>query len=236
MELSNLSDAERAIQYAFTRPELLQEALTHRSYVNEAREKVDRDNERLEFLGDAILSLVISERLIVTFPNDPEGELSKKKAVLVSEASLARAARELALGRFLRLGRGEERSRGREKNSLLADTLEAVIAAVYLDGGLDAARAMARRALGPVFDLMQEVNGPGYTRDYKTQYQEWCQKQFDTLPRYVTVRESGPDHQKTFEVQLTLKGEIVGVGAGRTKKEAEQMAAKQALSQIERVS
>lgn len=233
MELPNLEDAEGAIGYVFQRPELLEEALTHRSYINEARTKGQKDNERLEFLGDAILALLISQRLITIYPEDSEGELSKKKATLVSEVSLAQAARELDLGRFLRLGRGEERSQGREKNSLLANTLEAVVAAVYLDGGLEGAEALANRALSRPFRELREVDGRAYTRDYKTQYQEWCQKRFETLPRYLTVRESGPDHQKTFEVQLTINGDVVGLGVGRTKKEAEQMAAKQALDQVE---
>lgn len=236
MKFPHLEDAQRAIQYVFQRQDLLEEALTHRSYINEARIKGGKDNERLEFLGDAILALLISQRLITIFPQDSEGELSKKKASLVSEVSLAEAARELDLGRFLRLGRGEERSQGREKNSLLANTLEAVIAAVYLDGGLEAAEALAERALSGLFRELQDENGRAYTRDYKTQYQEWCQKRFETLPRYLTVRESGPDHQKTFEVQLMLNGDVVGVGTGRTKKEAEQMAAKQALNQVEQAS
>jgi ribonuclease-3 len=235
MVLPDIDEAQRVIEYVFRRPELLEEALTHRSYINELKAKGGRDNERLEFLGDAIIALIMSEYLTATFPDDSEGELSKKKARLVSEVSLAKAARELNLGRFLRLGRGEERTQGREKNSLLANALEALIAAVYLDGGLEAAQALAHRTLSGVFQELKEVNGVEYTQDYKTQYQEWCQKRFDTLPRYVTVCESGPDHQKTFEVQLIIKGEVAGVGIGRTKKEAEQMAAKQALDQIERV-
>lgn len=235
MVLPDIDEAQRAIGYVFRRPELLEEALTHRSYMNELRAKGGRDNERLEFLGDAIIALIISQYLTTTFPDDSEGELSKKKARLVSEVSLAKAARQLNLGRFLRLGRGEERTQGREKHSLLANALEALIAAIYLDGGLEAAQAMAHRTLSDVFQELKEVNGVEYTQDYKTQYQEWCQKQFETLPRYVTVRESGPDHQKTFEVQLLIKGNLVGVGTGRTKKEAEQMAAKQALDEVQRV-
>lgn len=234
MEFHQIGEAQRALDHVFRRPDLLEEALTHRSYVNEVRAKAGRDNERLEFLGDAILALIISQYLTTAFPDDSEGQLSKKKASLVSEVSLARAARQLKLGRFLRLGRGEERTQGREKNSLLANALEAVIAAVYLDGGLEAAQTLAQKALAEVFQELQEVDGTGYTRDYKTHYQEWCQKQLESLPRYVTVCEAGPDHQKTFEVHVTIKGDVVGVGMGRTKKEAEQMAAKQALEGIER--
>ena len=235
MVLPDIDEAQRAIEYVFRQPELLEEALTHRSYINELKAKGGRDNERLEFLGDAIIAVIISQYLTEIFPNDSEGELSKKKARLVSEVSLAKAARELNLGRFLRLGRGEERTQGREKNSLLANALEALIAAVYLDGGLEAAQTLAHRTLAGVFQELKEVNGIEYTQDYKTQYQEWCQKRFDTLPRYVTVCESGPEHQKTFEVQLTIKGEIAGVGTGRTKKEAEQMAAKQALDHVQKI-
>ncbi len=233
MGFPEIEEAQRAIGYVFSRPDLLEEALSHRSYVNEVRAKGGRDNERLEFLGDAILALIISQYLTTAFPEDSEGQLSKKKARLVSEVSLAKAARQLKLGCFLRLGRGEERTQGREKNSLLANALEAVIAGVYLDGGLDAAQALAKRALAQVFQELQGVEGVGYTQDYKTRYQEWCQKQFEALPRYITVRESGPDHKKTFEVHLTINGDVVGVGMGRTKKEAEQMAAKQALDESE---
>ena len=223
-------EAQGAIGYVFRDPALLEEALTHRSYVNEARPKRGRDNERLEFLGDAILALLISHYLTTAFPDDTEGELSKKKAALVSEQSLAAAARRLNLGRYLRLGRGEERTQGREKSSLLANVFEAVIAAVYLDGGLDPAQSLAQRAMVEVMKELHETSGVAYSKDYKTRYQEWCQKRFETLPRYVTIRESGPDHEKTFEVQVTVMGDVIGLGVGRTKKEAEQMAAKHALA------
>lgn len=232
MSLPDLAEVQRAIRYTFRRSELLEEALTHRSYVNELKIKGGKDNERLEFLGDAILSLIVSEYLTTCFPDDSEGELSRKKAKLVSEGSLAKAARRMSLGQFLLLGKGEERTNGREKNSLLADVLEALIAAVYIDGGLMAARAFAHEALGQEYvELREGFVGEG-TRDYKTQYQEWCQKRFDMLPRYVTVRESGPDHQKTFEVELMVNADVMGRGVGRTKKEAEQMAAKQALDYV----
>ncbi len=225
-------EAQGAIGYVFRDPALLEEALTHRSYVNEVRPKRGRDNERLEFLGDAILALLISHYLTTAFPDDTEGELSKKKAALVSEQSLAAAARRLNLGRYLRLGRGEERTQGREKSSLLANVFEAVIAAVYLDGGLDPAQSLAQRAMVEVMKELHETSGVEYSKDYKTRYQEWCQKRFETLPRYVTIRESGPDHEKTFEVQVTVMGDVIGLGVGRTKKEAEQMAAKHALAHV----
>lgn len=223
--------AQQAIGYQFRQLQLLNEALTHKSHVNEIRPKSGEHNERLEFLGDAVLSLIVSEHLAASCPDSTEGELSKLKARLVSEASLAKAARILDIGALLRLGRGEELTQGRDKNSLLANALEALIAAIYLDGGLEAARVFTLRALAQELKQIQNVDA-GAVGDYKTQLQEWCQKRFDVLPQYVTVRETGPDHRKVFEVQLTVRGDVVGVGVGRSKKEAEQMAAKQALTLI----
>jgi ribonuclease-3 len=223
-------DAETTIGYAFRDPGLLDEALTHKSHANELRERETKHNERLEFLGDAVLTLITSEHLAAAFPTAPEGELSKLKAQLVSEASLARAARRLAIGQLLRLGKGEELTKGREKSSLLANTVEALLGGIYLDGGLEPARAFTLRVLGPELKDLRSDRALG-EQDYKTQVQEWCQKRYETLPEYVTVKESGPDHQKTFEVQLKVQGEVLGVGSGRSKKEAEQMAAKQAMKQ-----
>jgi ribonuclease III len=223
--------AEQAIGYVFRDSALLDQALTHKSHVNEAKHKHLKHNERLEFLGDAVLTLVISEHLAMLFPESTEGDLSKLKARLVSEVSLAAASRRLDLGALLRLGRGEELTQGREKPSILANTLEAVVAAIYLDGGLEAARRFVLRIFTTELQDVQEVGGSAALHDYKTRLQEWCQKEYDTLPHYVIVRETGPDHQKTFEVQLTVRGDILGVGMGRTKKEAEQMAAKQALAE-----
>ncbi len=230
MSSSYLDDAQQTIGYVFRQPHLLDEALTHKSHVNESKGKPCKHNERLEFLGDAVLTLIISEHLAASCPGFTEGELSKLKARLVSEVSLAGAARRVDLGALLRLGRGEELTQGREKPSLLANALEAILAAIYLDGGLESARGFVLRVLAPDLQGAQTVEGPSVTSDYKTRLQEWCQKQFDTLPHYVIVRESGPDHQKTFEVQLLIRGGVRGVGVGRSKKEAEQMAAKQALS------
>ena len=224
-------ELQQSIGYLFRQPRLLDEALTHTSYANEAKDKAGKDNERLEFLGDAVLALIVSEYLAESFPDSPEGELSKLKARLVSETSLAHAARRLDLGSRLRIGRGEELTQGREKSSLLADTLEAVIAAIYLDGGLEPASAFVLRTFAQDLQDLQEAEGPAGQQDYKTRLQEWCQRRFETLPQYVTVRESGPDHQKTFEVELMVQGNVMGVGVGRSKKEAEQMAAKQALEQ-----
>jgi ribonuclease-3 len=220
-------------KYVFANPALLTEALTHKSHVNERKSQDRKHNERLEFLGDAVLSLIITEYLATLFPQLSEGALSKLKAKLVSETSLASAARRLNLGAHLQLGRGEEVSKGREKSSLLADALEAVIAAVYLDGGLKASRDFTLDALADELHLIEsQLARPGGD-DYKTRFQEWCQKRYETLPRYVTVRESGPDHCKVFEVELQVDGKVVGTGQGHSKKEAEQLAAHQALDEAE---
>jgi ribonuclease III len=220
-----------ALDYHFRNARLLEEALTHKSYVNEQRPAASSHNERLEFLGDAVLSLVMSEQLTVLLPHSSEGALSKHKARLVSEPMLADVARRLNLGSCLRLGRGEELSRGREKDSLLADAVEAVIAAVHLDGGLESSRRVVARLFQPELShVATERHRPGED-DYKTQVQEWCQRRFDSLPSYTVVRESGPDHDKLFEVEVSVNGEVVGRGMGRSKKEAEQSAAKQALQE-----
>jgi ribonuclease-3 len=185
----------------------------------------------LEFLGDAVLDLIISEALVERDPEATEGALSKMRARLVSETALAQAARRLGLGRFLRLGRGEELSGGREKSSLLADAFEAVVAAVYHDGGYDAARRSVLAVLEP--ELTAE-SGSGGGVDYKTQLQEHCQQLFGQLPVYRVTRESGPDHRKVFQVELMINGRCSGTGAGKSKKEAEQQAAKEALERLPR--
>ncbi|MBM4127248.1 MAG: ribonuclease III [Nitrospira sp.] len=221
---------QSVLGYRFNRLALLDEALTHKSFVNEQREGSAVHNERLEFLGDAVLSLLVSEQLSHTLPSTSEGALSKLKARLVSEPVLCAVARRLQLGQWLKLGRGEERSRGREKDSLLADTLEAVIAAVYLDGGLEAGRAVVAKLFEPEFtSVVNRRHVPG-AEDYKTQFQEWCQKRHDVLPEYAVVKESGPDHDKQFDVEVMLNREPAGRGSGKTKKEAEQAAAREALA------
>jgi ribonuclease-3 len=232
-QIPSIESLQTSLAYRFTNKLLLEEALTHSSYVNERKPAEGSHNERLEFLGDAVLSLVMSEYLASRLPHYPEGALSKLKAKLVSESSLARVARRLKLGEHLRLGRGEERSKGREKDSLLSDAIEAVIAAVHLDGGFAASRAVTLRLFEDELRSAVEDRRPG-AEDYKTQLQEWCQKRYDQLPRYDIVRESGPDHDKVFEVQVSVKGHALGTGIGRSKKEAEQSAAKQALERTER--
>lgn len=228
-----LDEAQQAIGYTFHDPRLLDEALTHTSYVNEFKDQASRDNERLEFLGDAVLALVISEHLVAACPDLAEGALSKLRARLVSETTLARVARRLELGRLVRLGRGEERTHGRDKDSILANTLEAVLAAVYRDGGLDAARRLALDAFAQELrEAVSQDAGGADSGDYKTRLQEWCQQRYGAVPQYATTRESGPDHQKTFEVAVTVQGEVLGRGTGRSKKEAEQAAAQEALERV----
>lgn len=229
---TSIEAVQRVLGYRFHQPRLLEEALTHKSYSNERRSRDRTQNERLEFLGDAVLSLVMSEYLAAEFPGSNEGGLSKLKAHLVSEASLAKAARRMKLGRLLRLGKGEELSKGREKHSLLADALEALIAAIYLDGGLEASRKFTLHVLEEELQATRAEQARPGMEDYKTQLQEVCQKRYESLPQYETVRESGPDHEKVFEVELTIQGVLRGIGRGRSKKEAEQMAAKEALMQL----
>ncbi|MBX3320471.1 MAG: ribonuclease III [Nitrospira sp.] len=235
MKPASSADSPPSISnYRFVNAALLNEALTHKSYVNEQRASGQNHNERLEFLGDAVLSLIISDYLASRYTELSEGALSQLKAKLVSEAPLAKAARRLDLGARLKLGRGEELSKGREKPSLLADGLEAVIAAVYLDGGLEESRNFTIHVLGEELrqiDESQMMPGGG---DYKTRFQEWCQKHHDVLPRYVIARETGPDHQKLFEVEVFLNDVIYGLGRGYSKKEAEQQAAQRALERVER--
>jgi len=233
MSLEPLETFEKILGYSFRKPDFLREAFTHKSYLNELRgiekDRTAQDNERLEFLGDAVLDLAVSEHLIALYPLSAEGDLSKMKARLVSEVTLVRVAKRLEIGKFLLLGKGEERTHGREKPSLLADALEAVIAAVYLDGGFDAARAVI---LNSFDEEIRRLDQGREDVDYKTELQEWCQREFDVLPVYRVLRESGPDHQKIFEVKLTIKDRDFGIGRGRSKKEAEQLAARQALDKL----
>jgi len=233
MARTPLDEAQQAIGYTFRNVRLLDEALTHTSYINEFKDQDLKDNERLEFLGDAVLALVVSEHLASACPDLTEGALSKLRSRLVSEASLARAARRLELGKLIRLGRGEERTQGRDKDSILANTLEAVLAAVYMDGGSEAARRFALMAFAEELrEAASREAGGAFSGDFKTQLQEWCQQRYDCVPLYVTTKESGPDHQRIFEVRVTIQGEARGRGTGRSKKEAEQAAAKEALERV----
>ncbi len=207
---------------------LYEQALTHSSYAHEKGHRRSH-NERLEFLGDAVLELVISDYLYEKYPNLSEGKLTKLRADLVCEASLARLAFELNLGQYLMLGKGEIISGGASRPALLADTIEALIGALYLDLGLDDGRDYV---LGLYQSIMHELQEGVLRRDYKTLLQEFSQARFTYTPVYRIVRESGPDHNKTFEAEVSLNCEAVGFGQGRSKKEAEQAAAKEAWSKL----
>jgi len=218
---------ERRLGYRFRDVDLLEVALTHRSFANERG--VGEHYERLEFLGDAVLGMVAAEWLYVTYPELSEGELSRHKALMVSAAALARYAQSVGLGEALRLGVGEERSGGRSKPSLLADSLEAVLGAVYLDGGLRVAKQVIEPLL--VAGIAESVATPH--ADAKTALQEAAQARGWPLPEYRLVAESGPDHQKVFTVECWLHGEARGVAQGETKKLAEQRAALAAYARLE---
>ncbi len=222
-----LSDIQQRIACTFKDPELLERALTHKSYANENR--LSYHNERMEFLGDAVLNLTVSEYLMRTCPGSTEGDLSRLRAAIVSEPTLAAIAREIGLGDYILLGRGEEQTGGRNKDSLIADCLEALIASVYLDGGRDAANKFILRFFE---DTIKKTCASGGIIDYKTELQELCQERLRQLPEYRVASESGPDHQKQFEVELLIKGQVAGRGTGKSKKEAEQRAAKEALERL----
>jgi len=224
-----LSDIQTKIGYVFRKPELLQTALTHKSFSQGSQDKTEQDNERLEFLGDAVLALVVSEYLVTILPHADEGELSKIKAFLVSRPSLAKVATRLQLGDWLRLGRGEEATDGRQKSSLLANALEAIIAAVYIDGGSEQAQTFILGVLTPELDQLKTDTSGGFRWDYKSHLQELSHKKFDMNPDYRLIQESGPDHQKVFEIEVFINDRVRGRGMGKTKKEAEQIAAREAL-------
>lgn len=228
MRDARLEELEQAIGLQFRQPELLDRALTHRSAVpDDVPKKAGADNEQLEYLGDAVLGMVVSEHLIHAFGDWSEGQLSKSRARLVNAASLYAAARRLRLGNYLRLGKGEEKTGGREKPALLADAFEALVAAVYLDAGLPAAREFVKRAL---LDTAIETEGTGLgLSDHKSALQEFLQARGLPSARYAVARESGPDHQKTFWMKVDVPGLVSAMAAGSTKKEAEQSAAEQAL-------
>jgi ribonuclease III len=217
------------IQYTFRNQSLLAEALQHSSFVNEVRDQNLRDNERLEFLGDAVLNLVIGHLLMEHFPDLTEGDLSKKRALLVNEASLATVARTINLGSYLRLGKGEEHSNGRNKDSLLANALEAVFAAIYIDGGFDSIFSVIRHHF---FEALKELHTSTTDQDHKGRLQELAQLKNKDTPTYKIVKETGPDHAKTFCVELEIF-DIKTDGQGRNKKMAEQNAAKKALKLLE---
>ncbi len=224
------AELEARLGHSFRNAALCETALTHTSWVNEAGQPERSDNERLEFLGDAVLDLVVSDLLMRRFPDRREGDLSRARAALVSEPGLAQVAVALELGRFILLGKGEERTGGRGRPSILANALEALMGAIYVDAGFDAAAAVASR----LFESRIEEVDQHARLDYKSRLQERAQALWQTAPVYEVVAEEGPDHDKRFEVALSLAGRSYGRAIGRSKKEAEQGAAAAALEAIER--
>lgn len=222
-----MEELEQKLQYHFQNPAYLSEALSHSSYANEHRGQHLNSNERLEFLGDAVLGFVTAEFLFLQHPDLPEGDLTRIRAALVCEQSLHEVAQKLELGRYLKLGRGEEAGGGRTRTSILADATEAVIAAVYLDGGITEASGLIHRFL---LDAEKEEVVEERRRDFKTELQEFVQRQAGQELSYRMAGEQGPDHAKTFSAEVLLNGAVVGSGVGRSKKEAEQAAAADALS------
>jgi len=222
-----IKDLETAIGYRFKNIMLLQNALTHSSYANEHWHDSLKSNERLEFLGDSILGMVVAEHLYRNFPNRPEGDLTRMRADMVCETALAKIAGQLDLGKHLLLGNGEEQSGGRNRPSILADATESVIAACFLDGGMAAAEGFIRR-----FVLCNVPSNKPANLDYKTALQEQVQQKKNQQLSYQLVGESGPDHDKEFTVEVSLNGTVVGRGVGTSKKRAEQDAAKAAMEKL----
>jgi ribonuclease-3 len=225
-----LADLETSLGYAFADPSLLERALTHTSFVNEAGEAKLGSNERLEFLGDAVLELVVAERLYRDRPDLAEGDLTTMRAALVRLETLGRLGTALEIGRFVRLGRGEEATGGRGRETIGGRALEAVFGAVYLDGGLEAARGVALRLIDPEIERLTETR----LKDDKSRLQELAQGELGLTPSYGTVAAVGPDHAKEFTVEVTLGETVVGSGRGRTKQQAAQAAAQDALSALGR--
>lgn len=224
-----LEKLQENLGYRFRDESLLRGALYHSSYANEHRNENIVSNERLEFLGDAVLGFVSAEFLYSRFPNAPEGELTRIRAALVREESLFEVAQALQLGECLMLGKGEESGGGRQRPSILADCTEAVFAAVYLDGGMDCARDLIHRVLLSKGDI--EV-AESRRRDYKTELQELVQRKPHQVLRYELIGQSGPDHAKVFTVAVLLNGDPIGEGSGHSKKEAEQASARAALEKL----
>ena len=223
---------EERLGWYFADIDLLDNALTHRSFVNENAALACRDNERLEFLGDAVLELTVSDMLMRKFPDHSEGQLSKLRASVVNEQPLAELARRFGIGEHLLLGKGEEGSGGRMKPSLLANAFESVIAAMYQDGGFDRTAAFIRQLFEP---LIEKGDLSTIYRDYKTAVQEMSQVLFREMPRYMVISETGPDHDKRFETSLMIGERVIATGTGRSKKEAEQQAARIALEKLRKI-
>ena len=222
-----IKELETAIGYRFTNISLLQNALAHSSYANERWHNSLMSNERLEFLGDSVLGMLVAEHLYRTFPDRPEGELTRMRADMVCERALAQIAHQIGLGEHLMLGKGEEQGGGRNRDSILADAVESVIAACFLDGGMEAAKQFVERFVLTRVPVTKLNNA-----DYKTALQELVQQKKNQTIAYVLVGETGPDHDKHFTVELTINGQCVGQGVGTSKKRAEQDAARVAFEKL----
>lgn len=225
-----LDELQEKIDYFFKDIKLLNISLTHSSYSNENKTRAIEDNERLEFLGDAIIGLIVSEYLYDRFEELPEGEMTKKRATIVCESSLAFAARKIGLGDYILLGKGEEVTGGRNRDSILADAFEALAGAIFIDGGLNS----TRKYLLGMFEeeVIYAISKGNLFIDYKTELQEVLQKKGKSKIEYCVEKEVGPDHNKKFYMNVIVENKIIGSGMGRNKKEAEQMAAKQALIRV----
>lgn len=222
----NSLEFQKNIEYEFKDPNYLEKALTHSSFVQEKNQRCGKDNERLEFLGDAFFDAVISEELFNKLTKVPEGKLTKLRASIVCEKSLAEQGKKLGIGNFLKMGKGEEHMGGRERDSIIADAMEAIMAAIFLDGGFDEAKNFILRTFK---DTIEDAVSGKLTKDYKTELQESLQINGDVKIYYQTDKEEGPDHNKTFYVSLFVEGRQLGKGVGKSKKEAEQNAARDAL-------
>ena len=227
----NIEEFEQKIGYVFGDKTILRTALTHSSYANELKAKKQNAvcNERLEFLGDSVLSIIVSEYLFEKYATSPEGELTKLRAAVVQSSALASYAKTIELGEFLYLGVGEEKNDGRNRQSNLENAFEALLAAIYLDAGEDGKETVKKFLLPFVISEIQKVTSKGVHRDYKTELQQLIQQAEGDYLEYVTVDEQGPDHKKTFFVQARLNSNVIGKGVGKTKREAEQNAACDAL-------
>ena len=222
-----LHELEKAIGHSFRDISLLENALAHSSYANERFHNSLRSNERLEFLGDSILGMMVADHLYRNFPDRPEGELTRMRADMVCEQTLAAAAERIGLGTHLLLGHGEEQGGGRTRSSILADAMESVIAACFLDGGIEAALQIVRKYIFVEVPVTKLHNA-----DYKTRLQEMVQQKKNQVLSYTLVGQSGPDHDKRVDVEVSLNGKVVGSGSGSSKKRAEQMAAKNAIEKL----
>lgn len=229
MREHDLTELEESLGYSFKNKDILAEALTHRSYCHEHPDRTDCYNERLEFLGDSVLGLSIVEALFVYDSKLTESTMAKTKSYLVKEAVLSEIAGSISLGRYLRLGKGEESTGGRKKRSLLADALEAVFGAVYIDGGYDRARKLIQRLFR---EKIVAIMNSGEFQDFKTTLQEKTQLLYGMVPEYVMIKEEGEEHKKVFTVEVLVMGEKLGTGVGKNKKEAETLAAREALKKL----